>query len=66
MIWGSFGIVCLASLLVVAGMIVSLYFLLHRRSDRVQTIVLGAIYSPQIVRLSEEIEISIAFAFYLR
>lgn len=51
MIWGSFGIVCLASLLVVAGMIVSLYFLLHRRSDRVQTIVLGAIYSPQIVRL---------------
>lgn len=41
MLWGSFGAVHMASLLLGAGMIVGLYFLLRRFSVRVQTVVLG-------------------------
>ena len=43
MTWGSFGLVHILSLLVSAGIIVGLYFLLKNRSDRVQTIVLGVL-----------------------
>ena len=41
MLWGSFGIVHIASLLIGAGIITGLYFILRKCSDRVQTIVLG-------------------------
>lgn len=43
MVWGSFGTVHLLSLALSAGMIVGLYFLLRRRSRRVQTWVLGVL-----------------------
>lgn len=41
MLWGSFGVVHLLSLLLGAGMIVGLYFLLRRASVKIQTVVLG-------------------------
>ena len=41
MIWGSFGIVHILSLLLGAGIIVGLYFLLRPHSARLQTVVLG-------------------------
>jgi len=41
--WGSFGIVHIASLVLGAGLIVGLYFLLKRFSQKVQTIVLGVL-----------------------
>ena len=43
MVWGSFGTVHLLSLGLSAGIIVGLYFLLRRRSRRVQTWVLGVL-----------------------
>ena len=41
MLWGSFGAVHIASLLLGAGLIVALYFALRSRSTKTQTIVLG-------------------------
>lgn len=41
MLWGSFGLVHILSLLLGAGLIIGLYFLLRRFSARTQTIVLG-------------------------
>lgn len=41
MLWGSFGMVHLLSLLMGAGIIVGLYFLLRRFSAKTQTVVLG-------------------------
>lgn len=41
MLWGSFGLVHILSLLIGAGSIVGLYFLLRRVSAKIQTIVLG-------------------------
>ena len=41
MVWGSFGIVHILSLLLGAGIIVGLYFLLRPHSARLQTVVLG-------------------------
>lgn len=41
MLWGSFGVVHILSLLIGAGSIVGLYFLLRRFSAKTQTIVLG-------------------------
>ena len=41
MLWGSFGIVHILSLLLSAGIIVGLYFALRKASERVQTITLG-------------------------
>lgn len=41
MVWGSFGAVHILSLLLGAGLIVGLYFLLRLFSQRVQTVVLG-------------------------
>ena len=43
MAWGSFGTVHLLSLVLSAGIIAGLYFLLRRRSRRVQTLVLGVL-----------------------
>ena len=43
MVWGSFGIVHILSLLLGAGIIVGLYFLLRRFSAKVQTLVLGVL-----------------------
>ncbi len=43
MVWGSFGAVHIASLLLGAGMIIGLYFLLRRFSAKVQTLVLGVL-----------------------
>ena len=43
MLWGSFGVVHLLSLLLAAGIIVGLYFALRKASNKVQTIVLGAL-----------------------
>ena len=39
--WGSFGIVHIASLVLAVGMVVGLYFILRKKSQKVQTIVLG-------------------------
>lgn len=41
MLWGSFGIVHIASLIFSAGIIVGLYFILRKANDGTQTIVLG-------------------------
>ena len=41
MLWGSFGIVHICSLLLSAGIIVGLYFALRKASDKAQTITLG-------------------------
>ena len=41
MLWGSFGIVHIASLLIGALILVGLYFLLKRRTQKTQVIVLG-------------------------
>ena len=41
MVWGSFGIVHILSLLLGAGIIVGLYFLLRPHGARLQTVVLG-------------------------
>ena len=41
MLWGSFGIVHILSLLLSAGIIVGLYFALRKASDKAQTITLG-------------------------
>ncbi len=41
MLWGSFGLNHILSLLMGAGIIIGLYFLLRRRSAKTQTIVLG-------------------------
>lgn len=41
MVWGSFGVVHIASLLIGVGLLVGLYFLLRRFSAKTQTIVLG-------------------------
>lgn len=41
MVWGSFGIVHISSLLIGAGIIVGLYYLLRNRSSKTQMIVLG-------------------------
>lgn len=41
MLWGSFGVVHILSLLIGAGIIVGLYFLLRRFSAKTQTVVLG-------------------------
>lgn len=41
MLWGSFGVVHVLSLLIGAGIIVGLYFLLRRFSAKTQTIILG-------------------------
>ena len=43
MIWGTFGIVHFVTLLLGAAMIAGLYFLLKKKSSRVQTIVLGVL-----------------------
>lgn len=43
MVWGSFGVVHILSLLLGAGIIVGLYFLLHRFSTKTQTMVLGVL-----------------------
>lgn len=43
MIWGTFGAVHIATLLLSAAMIAGLYFVLRRCSDKVQTIVLGVL-----------------------
>lgn len=43
MVWGSFGAVHIVSLLLGAGLIVGLYFLLRRFSAKVQTVVLGVL-----------------------
>ena len=43
MLWGFFGIVHIASLLIGAGLIVALYFLLRKFSAKTQTIVLGVL-----------------------
>jgi len=43
MLWGSFGIVHILSLLIGAGIIIGLYFILRRLSATVQTIVLGVL-----------------------
>ena len=41
MLWGFFGVVHIVSLLISAGMIVGLYFLLRNRADRTKVLVLG-------------------------
>lgn len=41
MLWGSFGIVHITSLILGIGMLIGLYFLLKRFSKKIQTIVLG-------------------------
>ena len=41
MLWGSFGAVHIASLLLGAGLIVALYFTLRNRSAKTQTVILG-------------------------
>ncbi len=41
MVWGSFGIVHISSLLIGAGIIMGLYFLLRKATEKVKTIVLG-------------------------
>lgn len=41
MLWGSFGVVHLLSLILSAGVIVGLYFMLRKRSEKVQMWVLG-------------------------
>lgn len=41
MLWGSFGIVHILSLLIGAGILIGLYFLLRRFSAKTQTVVLG-------------------------
>ena len=41
MLWGFFGVVHIVSLLISAGMIVGLYFLLRNRTDRTKVLVLG-------------------------
>jgi uncharacterized membrane protein YwaF len=41
MLWGSFGLVHIISLLVSAGIVVGLYFALRKAGDKAQTIVLG-------------------------
>ena len=43
MIWGTFGVVHFATLLLGAAMVVGLYFLLKKKSRRVQTVVLGVL-----------------------
>jgi uncharacterized membrane protein YwaF len=43
MVWGSFGIVHFATLILGAAMVVALYFLLRGRSRRLQTTVLGVL-----------------------
>lgn len=51
MLWGSFGIVHIISLLLSAGIIVGLYFLLRRCSDKTQNIVLGILSFSGIVAI---------------
>ena len=51
MLWGSFGIVHIASLLISVGIIVGLYFLLKRFSQKVQIIVLGVLSFSGIVAI---------------
>ena len=41
MLWGSFGVVHILSLLLAAGIIVGLFFALRKAPNKVQTIVLG-------------------------
>lgn len=41
MVWGSFGIIHILSLLLGAGMIIGIYFLLRCYSEKIQTIILG-------------------------
>lgn len=41
MTWGTFGVIHITTLVLAAGMIVGLYFLLKNKSDKVKTIVLG-------------------------
>lgn len=43
MLWGSFGVVHLLSLLLASGITVGLYFALRKASNKVQTIVLGSL-----------------------
>ena len=43
MLWGTFGIVHVSSLLLAAGIIVGLYFILRKCSDKVQTIIMGVL-----------------------
>ena len=43
MVWGSFGVVHIASLLTGVGLLVGLYFLLRRFSAKTQTVVLGVL-----------------------
>ncbi len=43
MLWGSFGVVHILSLLFAAGIIVGLFFTLRKASDKVQTIILGVL-----------------------
>ncbi|MBQ7912615.1 MAG: YwaF family protein [Clostridia bacterium] len=43
MLWGSFGVVHILSLVLAAGIIVGLFFALRKASDQVQTIVLGVL-----------------------
>jgi len=41
--WGTFGLVHIASLIIAAGIIVALYFVLKRRSVKIQLLVLGVL-----------------------
>ena len=43
MVWGTFGVVHFATLLLGSAMVVGLYFLLKKKSSRVQTVVLGVL-----------------------
>lgn len=44
--WGSFGIVHMLTFIAAIGMILGLYCLLRRRSERVQTLVWVCCHSP--------------------
>ena len=50
--WGSFGIVHILSLLIGAAMVVGLYFIVRRRSAKVQTIILGILSFSGIIAVS--------------
>ena len=50
--WGTFGIVHIASLIIGAGMIVGLYFLLRRAKPKTQTILLGILSFSGIIAVS--------------
>lgn len=50
--WGSFGIVHILSLIIGAAMVVGLYFIVRRRSAKVQTIILGILSFSGIIAVS--------------